>query len=640
MVLVSQTVDAPRISRMASLRRKIIALVTAAFLVVLAASLYIAFTVPSDLSAARALLSNPNPDRLTTESLQRALSRVREAQDTLGSLPARLLDFVPVAAQNIGAARTTVDQLMPALETTADTLESIEDSLGQGLIRAGRIDLGAVAELKPPLAEQSQAFVELKGAVESSLSGWLVPPLWDRLDLLRREAGAWAESLRMAAEAAELTEAMLGSGGSRIYLIMLINNAELRGSGGILSGVGTVKVSDGRLSLGPFTYYADVADDPKQKISVPPDVERRFTRYNADEAVLVNATATPDVPEAAMTAISAYQTATGSRVDGAILVDPRGLSALLSPEAEILVPSRAQPLTREDFASFVYSDVYRSTDDSQRRRRAATIALGKRALQSMLSSGFGDLSAIRDIGKAIAGGHLRFFSGEPAEQELLTELGASGELTPSTDDSLLVTVQNLGADKLDYWMRRSLSHDCSIRERSVDCRTEVRISNGSPDGLPGYVVQAGKKPYGKYEGYLEFYVPERAGIRGVELDGNEVRFYLEQEDMRTSVGLFFEVEQGDVARATLAYELPLKEAGYSLEVTPQPLPVDATVDIRVDAPSGWSLEGPDGERRGELEFSGRLVGPIRVEAADRLAVRGGLAGIWERLSRFWSEPLF
>jgi hypothetical protein len=621
------------------LRKKVVALAAVAFLIVLSAALYIGATVASDLGAARSLLSNPA--QTTVESTQESLVRVRNARSHLRSFPARILDFVPVAAQNVAAARTAVDELIRALAATATTLDVVEDTLGSGLIDSGTIDLRAIARLEEPLARQSQAFVKLEGTVRGSLTGWLVPPVWDRLDQLRQETGAWASTLGNAAEAARLSQAMLGGERPRTYLIMLLNNAELRGSGGILSGVGTVTVTAGRLRLGRFSYYAALAKNPRQKIQVPPDVKRRFARYNADEAVLVNATSTPDAPEAAMTAISAYEAATKRRLDGALLADPRGLAALLPDEARISVPNRTQPLTKESLARFVYSDVYRSSARSQRQRRRATIALGQSAFKSVFTSGLRNMAAMRAVAGAIAGGHLRFFSGEPAEQELLTQLGATGELTPTTDDSLLVTVQNLGADKLDYWMRRSLSHDCSVRGPTLNCRTEVGISNESPDGLPGYVVQAGRKPsYAMYEGYLEFYVPERARIRGVELNRREVEFFREHEDMRTSVGIFFEVEQGALAQATLAYELPIEEAGYSLEITPQPLPVDATVNIRVDAPSGWSLEGPDGERRGELEVSGRLEGPIRVEAADRLAVRGGLAAIWERLARFWSEPLF
>src|SRR5918994_2750481 len=251
---------------MAALRKKIAAVAAIAFLVGIAAALYVALTVASDLREARRLLSDPNPTQLTTDAVKSAVTKVRDAKSTLRTIPARLLGFIPLAAQNMNAVRTTVDRLTPALMSTVTTLEAVENEFGEGLIRSGVIDVDAIAHLSGPLASQSQAFINLERSVAEGLSGWLVPSVWDQLERLRNEAGAWATSLRNATQAAELSQAMLGGEEPRTYLIMLMNNAELRGSGGILSGVGTVRLSDGRLSLGPFTYYGDVGDDPKQKI--------------------------------------------------------------------------------------------------------------------------------------------------------------------------------------------------------------------------------------------------------------------------------------------------------------------------------------------------------------------------------------
>jgi uncharacterized protein DUF4012 len=624
---------------MGDLSRRIVVLAAIVFFVIFAAALYVGLRVAGDLASVSGLLSNPS--QRTGESAQRALAQVKAARGHLRSLPARVLDYVPVAAQNVAAARSTLDLLVPALAATADSLDEAEDALGDGLIKAGTIDVGAISRLEEPLERQSQAFIKLARTLRSSLSGWLLPPMWDKLDQLRIEAAQWGATLRNASEATMLSRAMLGDEEPRDYLIMVMNNAELRGSGGILSGVGTLRVLNGHFSLGRFTHYGAVARYPQQKIQVPPDIKRRFARYNSDEAVLVNATASPDVPESAITAISVYETVTGRKLEGALLADPRGLAALLPDGARISVSGRDQPLTKEGFTRYVYSDVYRTPLGSQRARRAVTIDLGRIAIDTVLRSGLRDMNAIREVANAIGGGHLRFFSLDPFEQEVLTALGATGELTPTTDDSILVTVQNLGADKLDYWMRRNVGHYCTISGHKATCRTEVEITNNAPDGLPGYVVQERSKPsYAMYEGYLEVYVPEEARLQGVELDSHEVRFYEEREDERTSVGLFFDVGQKATARVAVAYELALDGGTYSLEITPQPLPVDATFTVQIAAPSGWSLVGPEGEVRRTLQLSGRLDRPVRIEAADRLRTRTGIANVWERLVRFWSQPLF
>jgi hypothetical protein len=65
---------------------------------------------------------------------------------------------------------------------------------------------------------------------------------------------------------------------------------------------------------------------------------------------------------------------------------------------------------------------------------------------------------------------------------------------------------------------------------------------------------------------------------------------------------------------------------------PQPLAGDARINLKVDAPGGWTITGPGGEAGEDYEYSGAFTRTIRVEAtADE---RTGLPALWARLA-FW-----
>jgi hypothetical protein len=430
---------------------------------------------------------------------------------------------------------------------------------------------------------------------------------------------------------------MLGAEEPRRYLVILINNSELRGAGGILSGLGTLEARDGSLDLGDFNYFGDLADDPPRLVPAPADFEARFARYFANSTEWVNVTASPDVPDVALVASRLYKLATGIETDGAIIVDPRGIAALMPSDARLSAPGGRGTISKDDLPRFIYSESYALVEDQDRRRKAV-LQLGSAAFKESIEGGLRDRDALEDAGAAVRGQHIRVVSFDPAEQDVLEDVGAAGELTPRTVDNVLVTVQNLGADKLDYWMRRSVAHTCEVLSQDLArCLTEVELTNNAPEGLPLYVVQA-KRVYGLYRGFIEIYVPRAAELTGVELNGEAAEFYREHEESRTALGMYFRTRPKETSTAAVSYDLPL-EAPYTLAVIPQPLPVDASLRVVIAGRSGWRIEGPGGTdaERARISYSGPL--DATHEWRSVRDNKRGLSAIWSSLETFLTEPL-
>jgi len=617
--------------------RRRIAVAVAAFIVTVSAlGGYVVLTVADDLRAARAALSG-SPETLDEARIARARGHLQRAIDGLESVPARVLGVVPVAAQNLAAARAAARAALPAVDASLMVDQAVEEAQSEGLLANGAVRLERISALEEPLDEATRALARLEAELRAHRTGWLLPPLWRALDEQLQRAADLHSSAAHAAETARLAPALLGAREPRTYLVVMLNNAELRGAGGILSGVGTLSVREGRLTLGPFQYYKALADEPPyRRVAAPADFAQHFRRYEADTTRWVATSSSPDVPDVALVAQRLYALTTGTRTDGTLFVDPRGLEALLPQKARVEVDATGTLLAKHELAEYIYSRAYRELAESPSARRQALIGVGQAAFEAILGGGFGGRAAWRDIAEAASGGHIRFVSRRASEQAVLEDLGITGELGSPVTDAALVTVQNFGGTKLDFWARRSVEHACRLDEGAADCGTSVTIANRTPPGLPRFVYQY--RPYGLFKNFVEVYVPERAEITGVEVDGEPAEAFTEDEDGYTAVGVYVRIARGDETEVSVGYELPLDSDAYSLDVLPQPLAHDARLRVAVEVPSGWQVEGTGTVAAGALRSAGLLGARKTWVVAPSEAT--GITALWDALARWWSEPVF
>jgi hypothetical protein len=616
------------------LKRKILLSIAGVLLLSIILLAYVGLTAGRDLLAARAVLTGSAAD-LDRQSIDEALGRLESASDGLNSIPARVLGLVPVVRQNLSAARAITDAAIPVLQEAqgvSDELDRLEET---GVIVDGRIQLDEIAQLQEPLDQEAEALSSLGEEAEDQLSGWLLPPVWDALDELASRTTELGEDAAHAGSFTEHARAMLGDPTPRRYLVIFMNNAELRGSGGVPSGIGTLGVRRGELKLGRFFYEETLADEaPFRRVPAPSDFRRRFHEHASDTTLWVNTTFSPDTPEVAVVASRLYKLVTGIETDGALFVDPRGMAALLGPDGEVTIPQTNRTISAQEFPEYTYSTAYDDLGPGDRRRQALLDA-GKAAFNAVIAQGFGGRDSLSPIAAALSGRHLMFVSFDPEEESLLEGVRASGSLATDALDAVDVTVQNFAADKLDYWMDRDIDHECLVEEAVARCRTVVRLTNRTPDGLGELVAP---DPYGVTKSYTEIYVPEDAHLLAVKRDGAAASYFLSGEDGLTSYGDLIKVPAGGSSTFEVLYELDVPAGGYSFSATPQPLSHDATLEVRLDVPPGWTV-AVDGETvDGQRVFEGELNKTVVITTAPNR--RSGLPAFWDALQRFWNDPLF
>lgn len=611
-------------------------LLVAVVLVIVLAT-YVGITAGREVLAARSVLSDAASGNLERSEITRAKLHVRRANQHLTSLPAKLLRIVPVARQNVDAGAAITQSLIPVLDAAVElqgALEALEDA---GVWKRGAVDLGLVQGVAGPVDREAEALRDLVREARANRNGWLLPPVWEQLDSIVQEYAPVAETAATASKLLQNIDRLLGTSEPRTYLVMLINNAELRGAGGILSGVGSVRFSEGRLSIGKFYPVHHLREKPYEKVEAPRDFERRFGVYKADTTLWLNATYSPDLPDVALVASRLFEKTTGKATDGAIVLDPRGVEALARPGSAVEIESLGLEIDRDRLASFVYSDVYQRFSD-QNVRRLALLEVGRQVFDDLRS---GDVSPaqLEELGEAVDAGHVRMVSFHQAERKLFAELGVAGELSAQPDTATIhVTAQNLGSGngqgtKLDYWAERHVHQACDIGEKEATCATELAIHNEAPRGLGEYV---GGRPYGRLRAYLETYVPASAGLQEATLNGEVVDVRIEPDEGHHSVGVFASADLGERIVYRVTYTIPVVGRSLDLQLRPQPLARDARLSLDLTVPEGWRLT-LDGE---DLPFGGVELDwreAVRIQAEPD--PRSGLAAFWRGFTRFWNQPL-
>jgi hypothetical protein len=179
------------------------------------------------------------------------------------------------------------------------------------------------------------------------------------------------------------------------------------------------------------------------------------------------------------------------------------------------------------------------------------------------------------------------WSKDPTEQATLEELEAAGSADPQGDDLALIAVNNLNANKLDYYVERQVEVSVSVGSQTAEVTQRVRLSNGAPDGLVTHV--AGFDEPGTVVERVEFSIAQAATVRSLHRDGAVANGESRRGIERTRVHTYVELARGQSTELVLRYSVPVTDGRYRLRLLPQPLARHARLQVRIDPGDGLAL---------------------------------------------------
>ncbi|MCB0975941.1 MAG: DUF4012 domain-containing protein [Acidimicrobiales bacterium] len=607
---------------------------TFAFVVLLAAIASVGLTafaliransdVTKGSNAARAALAAVR--RGDTDTAQRQLDAANlhlgRADRSLGLLVAPA-SYIPGAAQQVNAVTTSLTQ---ARKITAAATSMVATNY-HDLRYQGRIDLAQVRGLIRPTAAVAEILAGADEELTELRSTWLLPPLEKRVDKFADDVASARSDTELAATAVAIVPNLLGAVGERHYVVVFLTPAELRGGGGFIGSWAELTAAGGKVRLSQSGRIADLIDlKPKgaRELRGPADYVHRYGRF-APQDFLQDVPYSPNWPSNASVFANLYEQTTGVRVNGVIGVDPKGLSALLELTGPVQVEGLNEPLDSKNAVELLTKRQYiEFTERSEREDilAAATKATFEKLVDSSLPAPQ-RIGAV--LGPAARGRHLQLWSPIDVEQLLFHSLHADSAFgVPTGHDGFTVVQQNVGNNKLDAYLQRSISYDIDVdaSDGSFEGTMTVTLENQNTNLLLPNAVVANLRgaPRGTNVASVSIFAPWV--VRTATIDGKPDRLGTDEE-----VGLHvwdtpvLQVPPGGKKTivAKIRGTLDLAD-GYRLHIFPQPV---ANADIlqvrvRIDGARFGTPTGDVGNLKvsatpQELRMSGRLDENVDIE---------------------------
>jgi Protein of unknown function (DUF4012) len=517
--------------------------------------------------------------------------------------PGNLVTRVQRASGDVGTIYSELNPLFP-LFNTLQKVPWVGPYLGQveplltyanGLSQAGKeISLGVAPLLEPIQPDQSSLsfseraslalqegqshfviaalYIDQASAVRSRINPSLLPEsgrsLFQKLDSKFNLIVAGAQLLKSAPN-------LLGNSQAQTYLVLAQNRDELRATGGFISGIGLLILEQGKItqfSLGDS--YA--VDDFTKPYPPPPEPLKRFML--ADYWVTRDANWSPDFPTAAKQVQALYSLSTGKETQGIVAFNQLFIRGILQVIGSVQVPGTEEPVTADNVENYMRQAWAPEPQEGLsgewwQHRKDFMQLLGNVILEKAIS--LQDPDQLLNLASTISGlldqGQLLIYFNDPASEQSLKTSRWDGALHPGQGDYVYLVDSNVGFNKVDSVIKRSLSYQVDLRDINHPTgKITISYQNTGSGDVPCKQIAS----YGN----------------GTYLD-LQTRCYWDYWRIYTPIGSFF--TSGDV----------------------QPVAAEALLNGQ-----GWSgqVESQPGEANTQ-EFSGLLVLPLSHSASDEVS---------------------
>ena len=526
-------------------------------------------------------------------ALTGAAQDLEDAADTLDAwfaVPARL---VPGVGQNIRAAEETARRGAGAASAAGRAAGLIDPS--QLELVGGAIDAEAVGFVADPLDDLAVAVDALASIDDDIRSPWLLPTVDDRLDDVSSAAADVAPSIGAADAVVSSLADVVGMNGDRRYLVLFVNPAESRGTGGVPGNWSELTAAEGQVRQTASGRTADLVVGLEENgplvLDMPDDYLRRFDDAGAvvtggavDPGFWSNVTMSPDLPSVGRAVSQMYATATGRAIDGVVVLDPTGIAALLRLTGPLDVPSLDTTLDAGTAERFLTVDQYELPSGE---REEVLAELTDAAMAAVTTRVVADPTVIGDaLGRAVHEGHVSLWFSDVDEQRMVTLLGADGAL-PRLDgaDGLAVTFDNAAGNKADTFLSTEVVYRPVVDGDTVTATVRVRLRNEAPtSGLPDYVIgNLIDEPAGSNLTLVNVHSP--LATTGATLDGEPIGVGTGAEGGWNVVTVAVPLEAGASATVEIRMTARIRSDDYRLVVRPPDLP----------RATSWRIEATDAD---------------------------------------------
>lgn len=365
---------------------------------------------------------------------------------------------------------------------------------------------------KNPNADFNSSLIDFKSALytynKEKETGFIPKSVADKL----------SDAIKISFATIDFWPDIFGFNGQKTYLVLFQNNMELRPGGGFIGSYAVLTLNKGKVLS--FKIY-DVYDaDGQLKAHVePPFAIRRY--LPSAHWYLRDSNFNVDFSKGAIASVIFLNSEMHQSVDGVIGVDLSFIKSLLTVIGKVEVNDYKQTVDSDNFfqviQSHVQNDFFPGSTQKKDFLKSFYTSLQLKIANNKNISYF---NLLKIFSNSIYEKHILFAFNNQNQQTSFAVNGLSSALIDerATDDTNIndfigISEANLGVDKVNYYMTRSLSQSVSIKDDgSILENLTLAIKN---------TAKASAWTGGHYKNYLRIILPLETSIKKISIDGKE-----------------------------------------------------------------------------------------------------------------------
>lgn len=479
---------------------------------------------------------------------------------------------LPVLGDDASGVRTAADVVSGLSDDGLAPLARTATQLDTILPSDGRVPVEAVEGLQAPVATAAAALMAAEKRLAAQDSSGYVERFRGKYRELQSQVRSAAQAMDSASVAVDLLPELLGADGTRNYLVVFQNNAEVRATGGLPGALSVLTVDDGDISLGRQASAGSFGERATPVLPLSDDEIDIFSEKLG--TYLLDANFTPDWPRAAELIQARWEERFPEQLDGVLTLDTVAVSYLLAATGPVEVGPYT--ITADNAVDVLLHQVYRDiadpvAQDAFFRQVAATVF--ERITE-------GEVGRPRDLLRALVRsgdeGRLSVHLSDEAEQARIAERRVAGAVTDAEGvaEAIDVTFLDGTGSKMSYFLRyevRGMATSCADGQERLEIKARVEsLAPADAESLPPYITggQSFSIEPGQQLVEVSLFSPSDGEITSLTIRGEKYKPSKDfLGDRMVSTGNLL-LERGKPADLTWTVTAPASAAPIPLRVTP------------------------------------------------------------------------
>lgn len=478
------------------------------------------YQLKSNIDSIQELIAEDNPLTIDAEVISNLVTSLRVNIKSLKTHTAFLIGMSPKLrwVPKFGPLIAELPHILDLADTGTHTLEQIwilaEPAYIQ--IQADGFQMGIITELLAEVASASPLLsVDAERMVDaySKINPEAIPGRYRALFLqMGPLLTLYMNGLPTLGEVPEL----MGVDNRQTYLILALNEDELRPGGGFITGVGTLNVMDGKIASMDFedSYSAD-------DYSLPyPDPPAPLSQFMAlDLWVFRDSNWSPDFPTSAQQALALYRPAETVEPKGVFTVDQYAAESIIDIVGPLTIPGYENAVTGSTLVDYIRTawapDAEGINAEWYAKRKSFMSDLTQATVKRIESGAVDWTRLAAGVVKLIEQRHVQLFIQNEKIAEFLYKQRWDSRLLLPAHDHFTFVEANVGYNKASKRIDRRLVYDVDLTQTPPIANVILTLKHQVQNQLP-CIAEAEMYPTYEqsmekcYWAYLRFYVPEDA----------------------------------------------------------------------------------------------------------------------------------